>query len=210
VRNSSVISPAWPTHLIPASKRQPDNAVERLDVSDLADSPEIDNVNVLKHLLSAEIRELLKARYVRMQPKDRFFYFTATEEGQTERKESWIGKRNAIRRVYEIKRSKKDPTKVAHHQHLSFELTFAKLGDDWYAQIVPSWFYSYDGYRQSNWHDDLLSQQKRLEHNSSVRNQVRFVAYFLANSSDEDGLSFLSLLKFDVGEEADDVADDLG
>ncbi|MFG1360124.1 MULTISPECIES: hypothetical protein [Xanthobacter] len=107
-----------------------------------------------------------------------------------------------------MKRSKKDPTKVAHHQHLSFELTFAKLGDDWYAQIVPSWFYSFDGYRQSNWHDDLLSQQKRLEHNMSVRNQVRFIAYFLANTGDDDGLSFQSLLEFDVGDDTDDVADD--
>lgn len=175
---------------------------------DLADSLEVDNVNVLRQLLAAETRELLKTRHVRMHPIDRFFYFVATEEGQTERREAWIGKRNAIRRVYEVKRSKKDPTKVAHHQHLSFELTFTKLGDDWYAQIVPSWFYSFDGYRQSNWHDDLLSQQKRLEHNMSVRNQVRFIAYFLANTGGDDGLSFQSLVEFDFGDDTDDVADD--
>ena len=186
-----------------------EGSIERLEVSDLAESNEIDNVNVLKQLLTAEARELLKARHVRMQPKDRFFYFAPTEEGQMERRESWIGKQKAIRRVYGVRHSKKDPTKVAHHQHLSFELTFAKLGDDWYAQIVPSWFYSYNGFRASNWHDDLLSQQKRLEHNSSVRNQVRFVAYFLANTGDDEGLAFQSLLEFDVGEGADEVVDDL-
>lgn len=186
-----------------------EGSVERLDVSDLADSSEIDNVNVLKQLLSAEARELLKARHVRMQPKDRFFYFIATEDGQTERKEPWIGKQKAIRRVYFARASKKDPAKVAHHQHLSFELTFAKLGHNWYAQIVPSWFYSFDGFRASNWHDDLLSQQKRLERNSSVRNQVRFIAYFLTASGDEDGLGFEPLIEFDVGEDTDDVADDL-
>ncbi|TWB77214.1 hypothetical protein FBZ87_10326 [Nitrospirillum amazonense] len=186
-----------------------EGSVERLDVSDLADSTEIDNVNVLKQLLIAEARELLKARHVRMQPKDRFFYFIATEEGQTERKESWIGKQKAIRRVYFARPSKKDTTKVAHHQHLSFELTFAKLDDSWYAQIVPSWFYSFDGFRASNWHDDLLSQQKRLERNSSVRNQVRFIAYFLTASGDEEGLVFEPLIEFDVGEDTDDVADDL-
>lgn len=184
-------------------------SVERLDVSDLADSTDIDNVNVLKQLLTAEARELLKAGHVRMQPKHRFFYFIPTEEGQTERKEPWIGKHKAIRRVYFARPSKKDPAKVAHHQHLSFELTFAKLGNDWYAQIVPSWFYSFDGFRASNWHDDLLSQQKRLERNSSVRNQVRFIAYFLAATGDEDGLAFQTLIEFDVGEDADDVADDL-
>jgi hypothetical protein len=186
-----------------------EGSIERLEVSDLADSAEIDNVNVLKQLLTAEARELLKARHVRMQPKDRFFYFIATEEGQTERKEPWIGKQKAVRRVYFARPSKRDPAKVAHHQHLSFELTFAKLGDEWYAQVVPSWFYSFDGFRASNWHDDLLSQQKRLERNSSVRNQVRFIAYFLAAAGDEDGLAFETLIEFDVREDADDVADDL-
>lgn len=187
-----------------------EGSVERLDVSDLADSHETDNINVLKQLLIAEARELLKARHVRMQPKDRFFYFIAEEEGQSERKEPWIGKQKATRRVYFARPSKKDPTKVAHHQHLSFDLTFAKLGDDWFAQIVPSWYYSFDGFRQSNWHDDLLSQQKRLERNASVRNQVRFIAYFLSATGTgvEDGLAFQNLVEFDVCADADDVSDD--
>jgi hypothetical protein len=67
---------------------------------------------------------------------------------------------------------------------------------------VPSWYYSYNGYVRSNWHDELLSQQKRLEHNLSVRNLVRFVAYFLSRADDSenehDGLRFQSLVEFDV------------
>jgi hypothetical protein len=177
-------------------------SVERLEVSDLADSPELDNVNILKQLLSAETRERLKRHHVRMHTKEGFFFFGPIAEGQLERKETWVGKKTAIRRVYEVKYQRKDPSKVAHHQHLSFDLTFTKLGDGWYAQIVPSWYYSYDGYLRSNWHDDLLSQQKRLEHNSSVRNTVRFVAYFLSStdeSEDEESrLRFLSLVEFDV------------
>jgi hypothetical protein len=198
-----------------------EGSVERLEVSDLADSSEIDNVNILKQLLFAETRERLKRQHVRMHPKDGFFFFGPTAEGQTERKETWIGKKTAVRRVYEVKYQKKDPTKVAHHQHLSFDVTFAKLAGEWYAQIVPNWYYSYNGYRQSNWHDDLLSQQKRLEHNSSVRNMVRFVAYFLsdADKSEEYGLRFLSLIEFDaahtdgsepVSDSGDDIADVAG
>jgi hypothetical protein len=141
---------------------------------------------------------------VHMHAKDRFFFFGPAAEGQLERKETWVGKKTAIRRVYEVKHQRKDPSKVAHHQHLSFDLTFTKLGGAWYAQIVPSWYYSYDGYVRSNWHDDLLSQQKRLEHNLSVRNTVRFVAYFLScadeGANDDDGLRFQSLIEFDVRE----------
>lgn len=181
-----------------------EGSMERLEVSDLAASPEIDNVSILKQLLSAETQERLKRHHVRMHSKDRFFFFGPTAEGQLERKETWVGKKTAIRRVYEVKYQRKDPSKVAHHQHLSFDLTFTKLGDTWYAQVVPSWYYSYDGYLRSNWHDDLLSQQKRLEHNLSVRNMVRFVAYFLSSvdeSKDEDcRLRFLSLVEFDVRE----------
>lgn len=191
-----------------------EGSVERLGVSDLANSPELDNVNILKQLLSAETREQLKQHHVRMHSKDGFFFFGPTEEGQLERKETWVGKKTAIRRVYEVKYQKKDPTKVAHHRHFVFDLTFTKLDHAWYAQIVPSWYYSYDGYRRSNWQDDLLSQQKRLEHNSTVRNMVRFVAYFLSDankSEDEDyGLRFLSLVEFNVQEtdEAEPVDDD--
>jgi len=190
-------------------------SVERLSVSDLANSDEIDNVNILKQLLSAETRELLKQRHVRMHNVEGFFFFVPSEEGQRERRETWIGKRTAIRRVFEVKYQRKDPTKVAHQKHFSFDLTFTKLGDDWYSQIVPNWYYSYDsGYRQSRWHDELLSAQKRLEHNSTVRNAVRFLAYFLRGLSeseeDDHGLRFLSLLEFNVqdAEEAEPVGDD--
>jgi hypothetical protein len=147
-----------------------------------------------------------------MHPMDGFFYFGPNEEGQLERKESWVGKKAASRRVYEVKYQRKDPSKVAHHQHLSFELTFAKLEDEWYAQIVPSWHYSYDGYRQSNWHQDLLSKQKRLEHNASVRNMVRFVAYFLASIAktehEDHELRFSTLLEFNDRESDDTEAPD--
>ena len=59
----------------------------------------------------------------------------------------------------------------------------------------------------------MLSKQKRLELNLSVRNAVRFVAYFLSNTSGEEGLdeaplSFGTLLEFDVGDEVDDDLDE--
>lgn len=190
-----------------------EGTIERLQISDLADSEEPDNVNILKQLLWAETRQMLKARNVRSHPKDGFFFFVPGEDGQELRKEAWVGKASATRTVYVVKYQKKDPDKIAHHQHLSFDLTFSNLGGTWFSQIVPSWYYSYDGFKRSNWHDKLLSKQKRLELNLSVRNAVRFVAYFLSNTSGEEGLdeaplSFGTLLEFDVGDEVDDDLDE--
>ncbi|RVU04664.1 hypothetical protein EOE18_10925 [Novosphingobium umbonatum] len=190
-----------------------EGTIERLDVADLADSDEVDNVNILKQLLWAETRQMLKGRNVRSHPKDGFFFFVPDEDGQELRKESWVGKASASRTVYAVKYQKKDPEKVLYHQHLSFDVTFSKLGGEWFAQIVPSWYYSYDGFNRSYWHEKYLSKQKRLELNLSVRNAVRFVAFFLANSSGADGgeempLEFGSLLQFDVGGEADETLDE--
>ena len=182
-------------------------SIERLDVTDLSDSPEIENVNILKQLLVAQTQERLKGKQVRLHSKDRFFFFGPSQEGQKERKEAWIGKKRSERRVYKVIQQKKDPTKVAHHQHLSFGLSFIRFEDAWYAEIVPSWYYSFNGYRRSNWHEDLLSKQKRQEHNSTVRDQVRFVAYFLASLT-EDGVGtsdirYRSLIEFETNQGAE-------
>lgn len=189
-----------------------EGTVERLDVTDLAESDEPDNVNILKQLLLAETRQMLKARNVRFHPKDGFFFFVPEEDAEL-RKGAWVGKASATRTVYVVKYQKKDPEKIAHHQHFSFDLTFSNLGGVWFAQIVPSWYYSYDGFKRSKWHDKLLSKQKRLELNLSVRNAVRFVAYFLSNTAGEEGsdeasLSFGTLLEFDVDDQVDDDLDD--
>ena len=177
-------------------------SIERLDVADLSDSPEIDNVNVLKQLLLAQTQDRLKGRHVRLHPKDRFFFFGPSVEGQKERQEAWIGKKRSERRVYKVIQQKKDTTKIAHHQHLCFDLSFTRIGRAWYAEIVPSWYYSFNGYKRSNWHEDLLSKQKRQEHNSTVRDQVRFVAYFLAGLSDDSAgasdIRYRSLIQFET------------
>jgi hypothetical protein len=182
-------------------------SIERLNVADLSDSPEIENVNILKQLLVAQTQERLKGKQVRLHSKDRFFFFGPSLEGQKERKEAWIGKKRSERRVYKVIQQKKDPTKVAHHQHLSFDLSFIRFEDAWYAEIVPSWYYSFNGYRRSNWHEDLLSKQKRQERNSTVRDQVRFVAYFLASLTedrvDTSDIRYRSLIEFETNQGAE-------
>lgn len=184
-----------------------EGTVERLDAADLADSDEVDNINIFKQLLFAQTQQQLKQHQVRMHGKERFFFFGPLNDGDTERKERWVGKKQATRRVYELKYQKKDPTKVAHHKHLCFDLSFSKLEDNWYAQITPSWYYSFNGYRKSNWHEDLLSQQKRLEFNLTVRNLVRFTAYFLSQMpvGEDCNLEFEDLVEFNMQDDEIDV-----
>lgn len=161
-------------------------SVEILESTDLYNSGVEDNINIFKQLLSSFVQEKLKENQISCHPRDRFFYFDSNNQDEETRREQWVGKKKAIRKVYEKKMSKKDPTKVAYHMHLSFDLFFIYIGEQWYCNIVPSWFYTYNGYAKSRYHENLLSKQKRLEFNHTVRNLVRFIAYFLKGISNQD------------------------
>jgi hypothetical protein len=162
-------------------------SVEILESADLYNSNVDDNVNIFKQLLSSSMQETLKENQVSCHPRDRFFYFVPNKPDEEIRREQWMGKKKTIRKVYEKKISIKDPTKVAYHMHLSFDLFFSCIGEQWYCNIVPSWFYTYNGYTRSRFHESLLSKQKRLEFNQTVRNMVRFIAYFLKEISSQGG-----------------------
>lgn len=157
--------------------------IESLESRDLSESQIDDNVNIFKQLLSGYVRETLKAHNVVYDQRDKLYYFKPLNTGEDARKEEWVGKKRSIRRVYEKIMSKKDPSRVAHHVHLSFELAFTSVAEQWYGIIVPSWYYTSDGSWKSRFHEDLLSKQKRLEFNQSVRNIVRFLAYYLRSTN---------------------------
>lgn len=157
--------------------------IEALESRDLSDSDIDDNLNIFKLLLTGYVRETLKPHNVAYDRRDKFYFFKPFHPDDEGRKEDWVGKKKSTRRVYEKILSKKEPTRIAHHVHLSFELSFTKVAQQWFALVVPSWLYTYDGSRKSRFHEDLLSKQKRLEFNQSVRNIVRFLAYYLRSTN---------------------------
>ncbi len=156
------------------------DSIEVLTSHDLCNSGVIDNINIFKQLLLNSSLERFKFLNIKWNNETRSCYFTSEEDS---RAETWIGKKKATRTVYEKVMSKKDPSKIAHFKHLSFSLYFMNIEEQWFCNIVPSWLYTYNGYRKSRYHEDLLSKQKRLEHNQSVKNLVRFLAYFLTNDT---------------------------
>jgi len=157
--------------------------IETLEAGDLSESVIDDNINIFKLLLNGYVRETLKPHNVVYDRRDKCYFFKPHNPDDEGRKEDWVGKKKSTRRVYEKIMSKKEPTRIAHHVHLSFELSFTQISEQWYALVVPSWLYTYDGSRKSRFHEDLLSKQKRLEFNQSVRNIVRFLAFYLRSTN---------------------------
>ena len=155
--------------------------------------------NLFVWLLKDTVKDILEQHKVNFRRKDKMFYFMPNRDLEAQRKEIWKGQKRASRTVYEVKYQKKDPLKVAYHKHLSFDLSFINFDSDFYCAIKPSWFYTYDLYRKSYFHEDFLSKQKKLEYNQSVRNHVLFIAYFLSNLNayDDVDLRFLRPLEFE-------------
>lgn len=171
--------------------------VEELTSEDLIQHELVEYQNLFKHLMKNTVKDQLKALYVSWSKEQRQFYFLPDDNESQQRKVEWVGKKVSRRTVYEVKFQKKNPEKVAHFKHQSFDLSFINIASDWYAAITPSWYYTWNLYSRNRFHDDLLSTQKRLEHNHSVRDQVRFIGHFLANNTrDTDNIRFEELMEF--------------
>lgn len=150
-------------------------------------------------LLRDEFKDACEKRKVGWHKQFEQFFFMPNEEGELVRKESWVGKVSAVRTVYEVKHQKKDPSKIAHQKHQSFRAAFHNIDGKCFCTLIPGWIYTYDGYKKSMFHKQLLTAQKRLEHNATVRNMVRFIAYFLSNSvnAESGSISFGGLVELE-------------
>lgn len=227
VLNGSV-SDSWVFHegkLFSFTNPESDNAlkqvvdidtIEPIQTSELLESEFEEYQNVIKELLKNSLKEELGDLDVGFNPGENCFFFLPENEEET-RKIEWIGKKKAVRTVFEKKMNTKNPEKTLHFKHLSFALSFISVGRDWYCLIVPSWLYTYNIYKKSLNHDKSLSQQKRLDTAGTVRNITRFIAYFLSTKLEQKGslirVSELELLEceypdFDGDETAEAETDE--
>ncbi|EAC0381745.1 hypothetical protein EWK21_23795 [Salmonella enterica subsp. enterica serovar Potsdam] len=172
-------------------------SIEELMTEDISQHELVEYQNLFKYLMKDTLRDQLSAFDIHWSKQQNQFYFLPVEKDAEQRREEWIGKKLSRRRVFERKNQAKDPSKVAFFKHLAFDISFIDVDTQWYATVTPSWYYTWNLYKKNRFHDDLLSKQKRLEHNHSVRDQVRFIGYFLANKrNDNDLITFGELVEF--------------
>ncbi len=172
-------------------------SVEELRTEDISQHELTEYQNLFKYLMKDTLRDQLLTFNVNWSKQQNQFYFLPDEKDSDQRKEEWVGKKLSRRRVFERKYQTKDPTKIAFFKHLAFDISFINIDSQWYVTITPSWYYTSNLYKRNRFHDDLLSKQKRLEYNNSVRDQIRFIGYFLANSrNDKNLIKFGELIEF--------------
>ncbi|MCT8345065.1 SMEK domain-containing protein [Photorhabdus kleinii] len=193
------------------------NTIEPIQTNELLESEFDEYRNIVKELLKNSFKVELADLNVGFNYLENCFYFLPVHEEDEARKVEWIGKKKAIRTVFEKKMNSRNPDKVLCFKHVSFNLSFVNIGRDWYCLIVPSWLYTYNRYKKSLGHDKFLSKQKQLDTSGTVRNITRFIAFFLSSELDKKNsplrVSQLEILEceypdFETDEEMEDNSDE--
>lgn len=140
--------------------------------------------------------------------KRQFLYFRATDD-LSDRK--WNTSRSNWRAVFKGYPKKSDPSTISYYRHSALSWQFIQVDRDWYCEIVPDYFFTRDGHRESRYSSDLLRGIKKLEHNQAVLQETRMWASVLRPPEALFGqaeriLDFGDLLSFKVDQGIDDVA----
>lgn len=77
--------------------------------------------------------------------------------------------------VYQKIRSKKDREVILVHKHLAFEASFHLFDDQWFIAIQPDWFFSWNGYKRSSYHQRNVSYIKKNVHNDFVLTYLQVI-----------------------------------
>ena len=140
-----------------------------------------------KSLLRLSLQQMLYKYHVLWQHYEGMFIFLPAYDGQNVRSESWYGKKQSSRTVFERKYKTNKPDEVFQVKHFAFSVNFLLLDSGWYISLTPDWFFSWgDNYRRSPYGDKPLSGLKRLEKNKSIRDQFRFLAAWIKDADQAD------------------------
>lgn len=93
----------------------------------------------------------------------------------------WKSRKENERTVFKAYYGKKDPTRIVYYRHLGFEPRFRRFGLSWYLEVTPTYHFTSDGNKVSNFAESYLSGIKRIEKHAAVHADLRFWGYILTD-----------------------------
>lgn len=160
-------------------------------------------------LLKACLRKRLFHQRIKWNFENRLFIFTPRgDDIDTVRKETWYQKKKATRKVFQPHsyiNSKKE--EITYYEHLAFRVRFLEVSDEWYLQITPDWYFSWDGWKKYFYSKEKVIYKKKVERNKAVYNHLQFIVsklrskpslnMFVSPETQEDFLEFGKIVSFD-------------
>lgn len=180
-------------------ERLVDGAPEALDTSEWSESKDPDTRRQFVRLLNQVLVDS-RSTALRRHPRGSLF-FRPSKDLMPVR--ITVGRSARGRTVFERYTDRADHDRVRHYRHYSVKANFVRLDNHWFAELQPSYHYTFDGHREVPWSDELRKGIKRLEKNDAVRRLVEFWAAYLGPDTslfgtNDDRLVFGDLRTFDV------------
>lgn len=185
--------------------------VEEFATSEWSESDDDQKHRDFVELLGQCLTERLGRSFVRFHERRGLHYFTATPDLKPRIIHYPGEKQKTKKEVFGSRASKTDPAKIAYYRHSAFLGQFARHDAVWYLEVVPTYYFTSDGYRTDRYRADRLAGIKRLERNPSVLGQLRMWVSVLCTSDtlfeqDYAHLRFGQLERFELPCGVDDVA----
>ena len=169
---------------------------------DWALSDDVVNRNDFVKLLNGALRAFLGAKGIWFhQPRNGYgyFYYAPSLPAATDTEKplpntsictgaelapkviGWKFHKESERTVFRAYYGKKDPSRIIYYRHLAFEPKFHRFGSTWYLELTPTYHFTSDGHKISNYAESYRAGIKRIEKHGAVHANVRFWGYVLTD-----------------------------
>lgn len=128
-------------------------------------------------LLKRCLKEMLWPTVIFNKKKD-YYHFRATDDMGPRVFKYRSRSQNTSATVFKGYPKKTKPG-TAFFRHAAVDVTFRRLGEQWYVALSPTFHFTHDGQREDKFGAERLSKKKRLDHNSSVAGQTIMWAEYL-------------------------------
>jgi len=136
-----------------------------------------DGERLLVWLLNGAMREDLKG-VCTWHGQRHLLYFHATDDLSPKKVNT---SRTNWRTVFKGYPKVSDPTQMKYYKHSALQWQFIPTDDGWCCALTPTYFYSYDGAKESRFSHSYLSGIKRREKNAAVLQETKMWATYLRN-----------------------------
>lgn len=140
--------------------------------------------NYFKALVAKTFIEFLKSRkiYKVKEKKTDIYRFGMLDLSSPSTRTIKWQKVNMAKRKVIHKRISKEDGHVICYRHLAFTFSIQEINDKWFICLNPTWSYTSDGIKKSNFQRQYLAGIKEKENSQAVYNQFIFIHYYLYNS----------------------------
>jgi len=183
-------------------------AMEEFDTEEWSDSDDDDRQRDFVALLNRAIGEFVWPKLYRDRESGVFYFRKPRDRDNLNYAYRSLQNTTTRRVVGRYGKKKKDPTQAAYWRHSAFMHRFIRLAGTWFAEITPTYHFTYDGKNADGYAGERLKKIKEIENNAAVMGQFVMWRDFLATHGTEDLLTkrypFLSFravdpMELDVG-----------